>query len=156
MYCPKCKCEYREGFTTCSDCKLKLVEQLPEEPEKVYEDINVVKIGTYNELEVDLIMELLNNNNIPCYKKSHGAGEYLNISMGFNIYGEDIFVADKDYQKAIAILENLSVYKAPIDPEDNHTIYHIPFYKRHKIITRIILVALIITVIISVVISTFF
>jgi hypothetical protein len=29
MFCPKCKCEYREGFTTCSDCNLSLVEALP-------------------------------------------------------------------------------------------------------------------------------
>lgn len=30
MYCPKCKAEYREGFTTCSDCGAALVESLPE------------------------------------------------------------------------------------------------------------------------------
>jgi hypothetical protein len=29
MFCPKCKCEYREGFTTCSDCNISLVESLP-------------------------------------------------------------------------------------------------------------------------------
>jgi hypothetical protein len=29
-WCPKCKCkyEYREGFTTCSDCESELVEEL--------------------------------------------------------------------------------------------------------------------------------
>lgn len=29
MYCPKCRAEYREGFTRCSDCGLDLVEVLP-------------------------------------------------------------------------------------------------------------------------------
>lgn len=104
MYCLKCKCEYREGFTICSDCKIELVEQLPEEPEEVYEDTNVVRIGTYDELEADLILDLLKNNHIPSYKKSNGAGGYLNISMGFNIYGEEIYVAEKDYQKAIDLI----------------------------------------------------
>jgi hypothetical protein len=29
MFCPVCKAEYREGFTTCSDCHVELVEALP-------------------------------------------------------------------------------------------------------------------------------
>ena len=33
MFCPKCKAEYREGFETCSDCDLKLVHELPPEPD---------------------------------------------------------------------------------------------------------------------------
>ena len=30
MYCPECRAEYREGYTTCSDCDVALVETLPE------------------------------------------------------------------------------------------------------------------------------
>lgn len=30
MFCPKCKCEYREGFYRCSDCKVELVNELPQ------------------------------------------------------------------------------------------------------------------------------
>jgi hypothetical protein len=30
MFCPKCKAEYRSGFTRCSDCEVDLVEHLPE------------------------------------------------------------------------------------------------------------------------------
>lgn len=33
MYCPKCRAEYREGFTECSDCRVPLVWELPPEPE---------------------------------------------------------------------------------------------------------------------------
>jgi len=35
MYCPKCKAEYRPGFTRCSDCLVDLVAELPAgEPEE--------------------------------------------------------------------------------------------------------------------------
>lgn len=27
-WCPKCKYEYREGYTTCSDCEIELVQEL--------------------------------------------------------------------------------------------------------------------------------
>lgn len=30
MICPNCKCEYREGFKYCSDCKVELVNELPQ------------------------------------------------------------------------------------------------------------------------------
>lgn len=29
MFCPKCGCEYREGFEQCADCKVPLVEKPP-------------------------------------------------------------------------------------------------------------------------------
>ncbi len=29
MFCPNCKCEYREGFNYCSDCNVELVNELP-------------------------------------------------------------------------------------------------------------------------------
>jgi tetratricopeptide (TPR) repeat protein len=31
MFCPRCKTEYREGFYTCKDCNVDLVEMLPTE-----------------------------------------------------------------------------------------------------------------------------
>ena len=34
MYCPKCRAEYRDGFTRCSDCDVQLVDALaPPHPE---------------------------------------------------------------------------------------------------------------------------
>jgi Putative prokaryotic signal transducing protein len=32
MFCPRCKAEYRAGFSKCSDCDIELVEQLPANP----------------------------------------------------------------------------------------------------------------------------
>jgi len=32
MFCPKCKVEYRPGFTRCSDCEIDLVSSLQEDP----------------------------------------------------------------------------------------------------------------------------
>ena len=29
MYCPECRCEYREGFTECSDCHVPLLAGTP-------------------------------------------------------------------------------------------------------------------------------
>jgi hypothetical protein len=37
MFCPKCRSEYREGFTTCSDCGIPLVHELPPEAAPQFE-----------------------------------------------------------------------------------------------------------------------
>ena len=34
MFCPRCRDEYREGFTWCRDCDAALVDRLPPEPGK--------------------------------------------------------------------------------------------------------------------------
>jgi hypothetical protein len=69
--CPKCRCEYRGGSTTCTDCQVELVESLPEPtPEEVAED-NLYKLDELAELsdfsnysEAEMIRELLAANQI--------------------------------------------------------------------------------------------
>lgn len=42
MFCPKCRSEYSEGYTTCSDCGSRLVEELPEEEEFEYVEFTTI------------------------------------------------------------------------------------------------------------------
>lgn len=37
MFCPKCKAEYRPGFTKCGECQMDLVDKLPD-PDLSQED----------------------------------------------------------------------------------------------------------------------
>ena len=39
-WCPKCKYEYREGFTTCRDCGCELVEVLESTKEEAIEIVS--------------------------------------------------------------------------------------------------------------------
>ena len=32
MFCPECRAEYREGFTSCASCGMTLVDKLPDKP----------------------------------------------------------------------------------------------------------------------------
>jgi hypothetical protein len=66
MFCPRCKTEYREGFTTCADCNVALVDHLePEsEPEFIeYEEI----LDTYNPGDIAVIKSLLESEDITYY-----------------------------------------------------------------------------------------
>ena len=66
MYCPKCRCEYRDGFTECSDCKISLVAQLPiEKIEKSMESVEYKEIrSTLRQDDVSIIKSILDANGI--------------------------------------------------------------------------------------------
>jgi hypothetical protein len=68
MFCPKCRAEYREGFHTCSDCNIELVDELPPIPEPEF--INFVEIlGTYNPADVVFLKSLLESEGIQYFFK---------------------------------------------------------------------------------------
>ncbi len=52
MYCPICRAEYREGFTQCSECDVKLVNDLPLEQTPEYENLVTVFEGDSNSAAV--------------------------------------------------------------------------------------------------------
>src|SRR6266581_7426767 len=43
MICPNCQAEYRKGFTTCSDCNVPLVEELPELPKEAPDEASEIR-----------------------------------------------------------------------------------------------------------------
>ena len=66
MYCPNCKAEYRKGFDTCSDCDIKLVDELPPEPEPEFIHYKEV-LGTYNPADIAIIKSILDAEGIRYY-----------------------------------------------------------------------------------------
>ena len=66
MFCPKCRAEYREGFSVCADCDSDLVDELP--PGEVRKFTEYVEImGTYNPADIALIRSILDAENITYY-----------------------------------------------------------------------------------------
>ena len=72
MFCPKCKSEYRQGFTRCTDCNVGLVPKLPSvEAEFVeYEQV----LATHNAADICFIKSILAGEKIDYFFK----GELFN------------------------------------------------------------------------------
>lgn len=109
-FCPKCRIEYREGFTTCSDCDVELVAQLAPEPEKgEHEDepLETVFI-TSNSIEVDVVKGVLDAAGIPCYvtpdalRNAYGP---LMSGVDHSLRRQEIMVLESDADRARAVIE---------------------------------------------------
>jgi RNA polymerase subunit RPABC4/transcription elongation factor Spt4 len=66
MWCPSCRAEYVDGVTTCPECNVELVAELPVvEPEYVPAAWELAGEFT-DEVAARLAEGLLDNNDIPC------------------------------------------------------------------------------------------
>lgn len=107
MFCPKCKCEYREGFNFCSDCKIELVEHLPSEelPSEEFEYSELVTIAETMDFSIiPIVKSILDSEEIRYFIK----GEMIrSIAVLNNIM--EIQVSIEDVQKAKDLLKDLDI-----------------------------------------------
>lgn len=106
--CPKCKCEYDQGYKTCYNCAIDLVDELVqiEDSSCTEYDREVYLVSVSNNIEAEIVEDLLTSNKIPVLKKYRETGAYLNIYMGGTNFGVDIYVPSKLMTKAKEILKD--------------------------------------------------
>ncbi len=103
MWCPKCKSEFREGFTECPECKVPLVETLEEaEAEKPVEPVLLMSFQDQNEMR--LAAGILDRAGIPYLLKEPGSGEYLRLVTGQNMFGTELYVDPRVQRAALRLL----------------------------------------------------
>lgn len=67
MYCPNCRAEYVDGITECTECRIPLVEELPEETELKYLPAYVKVLVTFNSADLVVIKSLLESAGLDYY-----------------------------------------------------------------------------------------
>lgn len=86
------------------------------------EGMKPVKIfSCADRVRADMITETLRERGIPAYSESKGSGDYMNIYMGTSMFGNDIYVNEKDAEKAkeiVAVLTMGSGVKEDAEDED--------------------------------------
>ena len=68
MFCPECKSEFIEGITKCPVCDIKLIDELPPEPEPEFVDYKEI-LATYNPTDVAFLKSLLDSEGISYFFK---------------------------------------------------------------------------------------
>jgi len=95
MFCPKCRTEYRKGFTTCTDCEISLVYELPPEPtptpERKPEYVEYVNLlSTYNLADIALIKSIFDSENITYFYQGENSTYLFGQPAKLMVSKEDI------------------------------------------------------------------
>jgi hypothetical protein len=108
MFCPKCKAEYREGFSRCADCDVDLVPELSPDTEPSAEYIeytDFIKIITFSSRhEAELAKGHLSINDINAVIFGDDAGG-TQPGLSFST-GVQLSVRQEDVEKAKRILHD--------------------------------------------------
>lgn len=79
-----------------------------EENQEQEDEFELVLLKTItNNYEQDLIINILEDNEIPCIIRDHGIGGYMRVIAGNSIFQTDILVAKTMYEEAKQILDEL-------------------------------------------------
>ena len=104
MFCPKCGCEYEEGFGECADCHIPLVpEPPPPPPEPEYMECEPI-LSTYNAGDIAVIKAILESEGIAHFFE----GEIFNMMRPF-IQPARLFVRKDQVGQAKEILKNMKL-----------------------------------------------
>ena len=102
MYCPKCRSEYRKGFTRCSECGCPLVERLSADPVTDQREHAEPRFlcEAANDFEAEIILSKLKAEGIFAFKRYRGSDSYNKILLGRAILGVEILVSEADFEEA--------------------------------------------------------
>ena len=108
MFCPKCKAEYREGFSRCADCEIDLVPELPLEPEppteyvEYIDFINIITFSSRHDAELAKGLLSVNGINAVVFGDDYGG---IQPGLSFST-GVQLSVKKEDVEKAKGILHD--------------------------------------------------
>ena len=124
MFCPKCRIEYRPGFSVCSDCNVDLVAELPPEPERhsspdahanadALGDLLVTVWETFDPAALAVAKSLLNGAGMPYWVAGENfmrLTQYSSPLIGYSpvFGGYRVQVASSDAADAVALLRDVS------------------------------------------------
>lgn len=128
-WCPKCKEEYREGFTVCSTCQVPLVDTLPEEdevPERegfVLPDGMEKPVAVYtasNRLEAETICDWLRENDVAVFDRPAAFRQIQAYSGADARFGVEIVVDASQAEQAQALIEEMKrdLERQPVDEDE--------------------------------------
>ena len=133
--CPKCKSEYLNGYDTCADCQVKLIDA------NNAEEKNEIEIGQSlillknvpDDFQKDLIVSFLEAENINVIEKHEGVGQYLNIYSGQSYQGKNLYVLEENYERAKILIESLKFKKETSEAsEEDYVLEYNRKLKRRK------------------------
>lgn len=119
-WCPKCGSEYRDGFTECASCGVKLVDKLTDEQKKQAEmeerrdmvlpegmSRPVAVFTAKNRLEAEAIEDMLRDNDIPVFDRPAAFRQIQSYSGADARFGVELVVDASQTARARQLIDEM-------------------------------------------------
>ena len=119
-WCPKCGSEYRDGFTECASCGVKLVDKLTDEQKKQAEmeerrdmvlpegmSRQVAVFTAKNRLEAESIEDMLRDNDIPVFDRPAAFRQIQSYSGADARFGVELVVDASQTARARQLIDEM-------------------------------------------------
>ena len=119
-WCPKCGSEYRDGFTECASCGVKLVDKLTDEQKKQAEmeerrdmvlpegmSLPVAVFTAKNRLEAESIEDMLRDNDIPVFDRPAAFRQIQSYSGADARFGVELVVDASQTARARQLIDEM-------------------------------------------------
>lgn len=119
-WCPKCGSEYRDGFTECASCGVKLVDKLTNEQKKQAEmeerrdmvlpegmSRPVAVFTAKNRLEAESIEDMLRDNDIPVFDRPAAFRQIQSYSGADARFGVELVVDASQTARARQLIDEM-------------------------------------------------
>ena len=119
-WCPKCGSEYRDGFTECASCGVKLVDKLTDEQKKQAEMEErrdmvlpegmgrpVAVFTAKNRLEAESIEDMLRDNDIPVFDRPAAFRQIQSYSGADARFGVELVVDASQTARARQLIDEM-------------------------------------------------
>ena len=119
-WCPKCGSEYRDGFTECASCCVKLVDKLTDEQKKQAEmgerrdmvlpegmSRPVAVLTAKNRLEAESIEDMLRDNDIPVFDRPAAFRQIQSYSGADARFGVELVVDASQTARARQLIDEM-------------------------------------------------
>lgn len=127
-WCPKCRAEYREGFTECNTCGVPLVDELPREepdaqPAFVLPDGMEKPVAVYtakNRLEAEMVCDMLREQDIVVFSRPAAFRQIQAYSGSDARFGVEVLVDVSQTARARQLIDEMKreLEQAPLDEDE--------------------------------------
>lgn len=127
-WCPKCKAEYREGFTECNTCHVPLVDELPAEEVSDHAGVvlpdgmekPIVIYTAKNRLEAETVCDLLHDHGIVTLDRPAAFRQIQAYSGADSRFGIEILVDASQTAQARALIDEMNhdLAEQPVDEDE--------------------------------------
>jgi len=115
------------------------------------EPIKIISVS--DKMQAEMIIEILQNNNIPAYGSEQGPGEYMNIYSGFSVFGTDIYVAEENAERAMGILKELEPEEESEEIDKQEEKQKTKFYRNKAYVARMMIGIIVVTTVLIMIVG---